>query len=73
MTQSVRQREDLEYWYGRLFRLYSTAMIWNVRKRRAAAALSRGFYALGALLAAGPHCFSARFRQGMRHDLPDSS
>ncbi len=59
------------YWKGRLFRLYSTSMIWNWRRqKRFFTGLSRGLYALASLLSSSLHLITKDFWRAVRDDVP---
>lgn len=65
------QSVDNGYWHGRFLRQYATSMVWNLlRKRKLFTGLSRGFWAMAALLLAGSRIFTIQFWQGFRDTVP---
>ena len=61
------------YWYGRIFRVYLSVALWNLRRRRLFSATDRGFWGLMSILFAGYRVFSKDYWQAVRvHHVPDT-
>lgn len=56
------------YWRGRVFHLYASLALWNLRRRRLLRAGSRGLAALVVLLVSGRLLFSRDFREAVGAD-----
>lgn len=62
---------DSSYWYGRIVRVYLSAISWNLQHKRLFAALSRAFYAAAALWLSIPYFSSPQYWQGIKaHHAP---
>jgi glycosyltransferase involved in cell wall biosynthesis len=61
------------YWYGRIFRVYISTSIWNLRRGNLLTGMSRGFWGLASVAFAGFRLFSKDYWQGVRdHHVPGS-
>jgi glycosyltransferase involved in cell wall biosynthesis len=64
---------DSGYWYGRILRIYSSTIGWNLKKKRLFTALDRLFHFLMGGIFSIKHLFSKDYWQGMRaHHVPES-
>jgi glycosyltransferase involved in cell wall biosynthesis len=62
---------DSSYWYGRIVRVYLSAISWNLQHRRLFAALSRTLYTAAALGLSIRHFASPQYWQGLKaHHAP---
>lgn len=55
------------YWRGRLVRLYATSVVWNLRRRRLLAAISRTSHVLRGLLISSGQLLSPAFWRSLAH------
>lgn len=56
------------YWFGRLFKVYLSPIVMNLREKRLFAVISRAMYAFGVLLFAIKFIFTRPFWAGVRAD-----
>lgn len=61
----MQRSANNSYWRGRIVRTYLTSVIWNIRHERYLTAVSRSFFSLFGLLAAGSSIFSNDFRRAI--------
>jgi glycosyltransferase involved in cell wall biosynthesis len=64
---------DSSYWYGRIFHVYLSTTVFNLRHKRLVTAVSRALFALASLIMAGRFLFSPDFWRAARADhVPDT-
>jgi len=66
--QRLRSSVDSSYWSGRVLRVYFSTLVWNVRKRRFFAALSRLYYIFAFLMVSIRYLFSREYWAGLKAD-----
>lgn len=66
--QRLRQSADSSYWHGRVFRVYLSTVVWNLKQKRLLKALSRLFFACAFLGLSLKHLLSHEFWEGVRAD-----
>lgn len=72
LRSSAQSRVDSDYWYGRIFRVYLSVVLWNLRRKRLFTAMSRAVYTAAWFGVAGsrgrglPHVFSPGFWQAAK-------
>jgi glycosyltransferase involved in cell wall biosynthesis len=71
--QRLLASADSSYWYGRILRIYSSTIWWNLKKKRLFTALDRLFHFLMAGIFSSKHFFSKDYWLGMRaHHVPET-
>jgi glycosyltransferase involved in cell wall biosynthesis len=64
---------DSSYWHGRIFRIYMSAMLFNLRRKRLFTAMSRAIFGLAGFALAGRHGWSRSFWQAAKaHHAPNT-
>lgn len=66
--QRLRTSVDSSYWSGRVLHVYISTLIWNLRRKRFFAALSRLFYSSAFLGLSIKYLFSRDYWAGLRAD-----
>ena len=61
----MRASAKTPYFQGRIIRIYSTSLVWNLRRKRLLTAASRGLYGLAGMALSGPRLFSQAFWQAV--------
>lgn len=73
LSSSVRNSENLNYWNGRILRVYLSTVYFNLSHQRLFTAMSRGFFSLAWLFLAGWGIFSRDFWRGVKaHHVPET-
>jgi glycosyltransferase involved in cell wall biosynthesis len=73
LLSSRRTSDHLNYWNGRILRVYLSTVLFNLGHRRLFTAMSRGFFGLAWVILAGWRIFSREFWHGVKaHHVPDT-
>jgi len=71
IVKSARSNTESSYWFGRVVRVYSSSIVFNLRTRRLFTAVSRTLYCVLMLVTAGPGVATSAFWHGVKaHHVP---